>query len=101
MANDNHANYARIGGFIILGIVLILVTLVWLGGAGGNKNEFYAETFFSNDVSGLDVGSAVNLRGVRVGSVKRISFIGAVYDGQAPLPREPLGESRADVGEVR
>lgn len=80
MANDNHANYARIGGFIILGIVLILVTLVWLGGAGGNKNEFYAETFFSNDVSGLDVGSAVNLRGVRVGSVKRISFIGAVYD---------------------
>ena len=80
MANDNHANYAKIGGFIILGIVLILVTLVWLGGFGGNKNEFYAETFFSNAVSGLDVGSAVNLRGVRVGSVKRISFIGAVYD---------------------
>ena len=80
MANDNHANYARIGSFIIFGLVLILVTLVWLGGAGGNKNEIMAETFFPNDVSGLDVGSAVNLRGVRVGSVKRISFIGAVYD---------------------
>ena len=80
MANDNHANYARIGSFIILGLVLILVTLVWLGGAGGNQNEIMAETFFTNDVSGLDVGSAVNLRGVRVGSVKRISFIGAVYD---------------------
>ena len=80
MANDNHANYARIGGFIIFGIVLILITLAWLGGAGGKKNEFLAETFFSNDVSGLDVGSAVNLRGVRVGSVKRISFLGAVYD---------------------
>ena len=80
MANDNHANYARIGSFIIFGIVLILITLAWLGGAGGKQNEFLAETFFSNDVSGLDVGSAVNLRGVRVGSVKRISFIGAVYD---------------------
>ena len=80
MANDNHANYARIGSFIILGLVLILVTLIWLGGVGGNKNVFYAETFFSNPVSGLDVGSAVNLRGVRVGSVKRISFVGAVYD---------------------
>jgi ABC-type transporter Mla subunit MlaD len=80
MANDNHANYARIGGFILFGTALILITLAWLGGAGGKQNEFLAETFFSNDVSGLDVGSAVNLRGVRVGSVKRISFLGAVYD---------------------
>ena len=84
MANDNQANYARIGFFIIVGIALILTTLVWLGGFGGNKNEFLVETFFSNPVSGLDVGSAVNLRGVRVGSVKRISFVGAEYDVTMP-----------------
>lgn len=80
MANDNQANYARIGVFIIVGVALIVATLVWLGGFGNNKNEFLVETFFSNPVSGLDVGSAVNLRGVRVGSVKRISFVGAEYD---------------------
>lgn len=90
MANDNHANYARIGGFIIFGSVLILITLAWLGGAGGKQNEFLAETFFSDDVSGLDVGSAVNLRGVRVGSVKRISFIGAVYDGASHEDRRKI-----------
>ena len=90
MGNDNHANYARIGGFIIFGSVLILITLAWLGGAGGKQNEFLAETFFSNDVSGLDVGSAVNLRGVRVGSVKRISFIGAVYDGASHEDRRKI-----------
>lgn len=84
MASDNQANYARIGFFIIIGIVLILVTLVWLGGFGGNKNEMLAETYFPNDVSGLDVGSTVNLRGVRVGSVKRISFVGAEYDVAKP-----------------
>ena len=30
-------------------------------------------------MSGLDIGSSVNFRGVRVGSVRRISFIGAEY----------------------
>lgn len=84
MANDNQANYARIGFFIIVGIALILGTLVWLGGFGANKNEFLVETYFPNDVSGLDVGSSVNFRGVRVGSVKRISFIGAEYDVTVP-----------------
>lgn len=84
MANDNQANYARIGGFIIAGIVLIIGTLVWLGGVGGKDSEFHVETFFPNDVTGLDVGSAVNFRGVRMGSVKQISFVGAEYDVTVP-----------------
>jgi hypothetical protein len=53
---------------------------VYLGGFGAAQHEFTAETYFSYPVSGLDVGSAVNFRGVRVGSVRRISFIGAEYD---------------------
>ena len=84
MANDNEANFAKIGVFILAGIVLIAGTLVYLGGAGGEKREYLVETYFSNDVSGLDVGSAVNFRGVRVGTVKDISFIGAEYDNVSP-----------------
>ena len=79
MANDNQASYAKIGFFIVAGVALIAGTLVYLGGAKAKSDEFYAETFFSESVSGLDVGSAVNLRGVRVGSVRRISFIGSEY----------------------
>ena len=79
MAHDNQASYARIGFFIVFGLALIAGTLVRLGGAGTENFEFPAETFFSDTVSGLSVGSPVNLRGVRVGSVKRISFIGAEY----------------------
>ena len=75
MASDNQANYARIGGFIIVGIALIVATLVWFGGVSGKDSEFLVETYFPNDVTGLDVGSTVNFRGVRMGSVKRISFV--------------------------
>jgi hypothetical protein len=84
MANDNEANFAKIGVFILAGVALIAGTLVYLGGAGGEKREYLVETYFSNDVSGLDVGSAVNFRGVRVGAVKDISFIGAEYDNVSP-----------------
>ncbi len=72
-------NYSRLGAFIVLAGALIVASLVWFGGVGGNKHEFYAETYFENPVSGLDVGSSVNFRGVKLGSVKRISFIGAEY----------------------
>ncbi len=80
MASDNQASYSKIGMFIVAGVALIVGTLVYLGGAGNNKDVFYAETHFTNPVSGLDVGSAVNLRGVRVGIVKKISFIGSEYE---------------------
>lgn len=84
MAKDNEANFAKIGAFILFGTLLIAGTLVYLGSVGGEKREYLVETYFPNDVSGLDVGSAVNFRGVRVGSVKEISFIGAKYDNVSP-----------------
>ena len=80
MAADNHPNYAKIGFFILAGVALVVGTLIYLGGFGAAQHEFIAETHFSYPVSGLDVGSAVNFRGVRVGSVRRISFVGAEYD---------------------
>ena len=80
MANDNEASFAKIGAFILFGIALIAGVLVYLGGVGGQEREYLVETYFSNDVSGLDVGSAVNFRGVRIGAVKDISFIGVEYE---------------------
>ena len=84
MANDNEANFAKIGAFILFGVVLIAGVLVYLGGVGGKKREVLVETYFPNDVSGLDVGSAVNFRGVRIGAVKEISFIGVEYEKMPP-----------------
>ena len=87
MSDSAQANFAKIGFFIIFGIALITGTLIYLGGLGSQQNEFIGETFFSDPVSGLDVGSSVNFRGVRVGSVRRISFIGAEY-GESADPED-------------
>ena len=91
MAAENQPNYAKIGFFILTGAALVVGTLVYLGGFGNAQHEFLAETHFSYPVSGLDVGSAVNFRGVRVGSVRKISFIGAEYDEIGnPLDRRQI-----------
>ena len=80
MANDNHASYSRIGFIVLLGIAAIIGTLVYLGGFGSKKNILMAETYFATQVTGLSVGSAVEFRGVKVGSVSDITFIGSEYE---------------------
>lgn len=81
---NNEANFARIGAFILFGLALIIGTLMYLGGMGGREKRFYVETYFPTSVSGLDVGSEVNYRGVKLGSVEKISFIAAEYDDVPP-----------------
>jgi paraquat-inducible protein B len=91
LSKASEASYAKIGFFIMLGVALAAGVLVYIGGVGAKNSEFIVETFFSDPVSGLDVGSSVNLRGVRVGSVKRISFIGAEYGASAaPADRQKI-----------
>ena len=76
----NQANYSKIGFAVVAGAAAIVLTLVYLGGALGKGEVVYAETYSDAPVSGLSVGSDVNLRGVKVGEVKEISFIGSEYD---------------------
>ena len=80
MANDNHASYAKIGLTIIIGVVAIVLTLVYLGGVRGRGDEFLVETYYDKPVSGLSVGSPVNFRGVKVGEVREVSFVGGHYE---------------------
>lgn len=80
MSRSNHPNYAKIGLVILLGAAAVFGTLVYLGGAGSGENLIYAETYSDNPVSGLSVGSEVNFRGVKVGEVKGITFVGQEYD---------------------
>jgi len=82
MANDNHASYARIGFAILAGTAATVVTLAYLGGLRGHRNEIFVETYSDREVSGLSVGSAVNFRGVKIGEVREIDFVGNRYEAK-------------------
>ena len=79
MASDNHASYTRIGLTVVIGAVAIVGSLIYLGGMRGRDSEVFAETYYDKSVSGLSVGSAVNFRGVKLGEVREISFVGSKY----------------------
>jgi ABC-type transporter Mla subunit MlaD len=59
-----------VGAFVVAGMVIGLVALIWLGMADwfAPKNRFV--TYFDSSVQGLNIGSSVKFRGVDVGKVK-------------------------------
>ena len=87
MAEENRASYARIGFTVVLGAVAAVGALVYLGGMRGGRDLIYGETYFEKSVSGLSVGSPVNFRGVKVGEVSEIGFVGDRYQVDSPGER--------------
>ena len=71
-----NSNYTwKLGMFIILGVVLFMVSIYFIG---NNKNlfssTFQLKSYFKN-VSGLKEGNNVRFSGINVGTVKDIEFI--------------------------
>ena len=87
MDRDNHASCAKVGFTVVAGFAAVVAALLYFGGIGRGGGEFLAETYYNASVSGLSVGSEVNFRGVAVGAVKSISFIGADYPDAADADR--------------
>ena len=79
MASDNHASYTRIGLTVVIGVAAIVGSLIYLGGMRGRDREILVETYYDKPVAGLSVGSVVNFRGVKIGEVREISFVGNKY----------------------
>ncbi len=82
MAHDNQAHYAKIGFTIVFGICAIVATLIYLGGIRGRRDVVLVEVYYNKPVTGLSVGSTVNFRGMKVGEVREVSFVGSHYDVQ-------------------
>jgi len=66
------SNAKMIGGFVIGAIALVIVGLLAFGGGQFLQPKGKAVLFFQGSLAGLDVGSPVTFRGVKVGSVTGI-----------------------------
>lgn len=86
--------YFAIGLFVLLGFLLLAAGCILFGGSGLFTRKVYFETYFATSVQGMDVGSPVKLRGVRVGTVEEIGFTRSLYAGQLP-ETAPVEDLRA------
>jgi len=75
-----HTNYFKLGLFIIGATTLLLMALVFFGLGALTKHKIKLETYFDESVQGLDVGSPLKFKGVKIGSVERIRFAYNKYD---------------------
>jgi ABC-type transporter Mla subunit MlaD len=72
-------NYFKIGAFILSALAMVVIGIVVLGGGKWLKKTTYWETYFDESVQGLAVGAPIKYRGVQVGTVKEIDFVGNKY----------------------
>lgn len=65
----------QVGIFVLGGIAMVIVTLIWLGVSRDTKKVKTHVTYFDEAVVGLDVQSPVRFNGVGVGKVKEIHIV--------------------------
>jgi phospholipid/cholesterol/gamma-HCH transport system substrate-binding protein len=69
-----HTNYLAVGFFLLLGVIVTVILVVWLGRAGDTTARAQYAVQIDREVNGLSNGSAVRFLGVNVGSVVSISL---------------------------
>jgi ABC-type transporter Mla subunit MlaD len=74
-----NTNYFKLGLFVILSFGLAVGFLIAFGAGQFMTKEMLAESSFDESVQGLDVGSEVKYKGVRIGTVKSITTPAKVY----------------------
>ena len=73
-----------VGAFVLGAIALVLVAIVFLSSGGWFQDRNRFVVFFPGSVKGLQRGSEVTFRGVRVGEVIEVSAF------QTGIPDDPI-----------
>ncbi len=76
----NEARYFRVGLLVFVGILSVLVMALVFAGGNLFAERVVFESYFDEAVTGLEVGSAVKLRGVQIGTVSSIRLADEVYE---------------------
>lgn len=67
---ESRANYAVIGGFVLVMLTIGLAFLGWLSNAGQSQRQAEVRVVFSGAVTGLSTGSSVLFNGIKIGEVR-------------------------------
>ncbi len=86
-------NHWKLGLFVVLGVVLTLFALVWLGAETMRREQVRYVSYFDESVQGVSVGAPIQFRGVRVGHVSEIDI--------APDHRHVAIESALSIEDLR
>ena len=90
-------NNFKLGLFTLGGVIILIVAVLTFGARNYFEPNTLFETYFAGDVTGLAVGSTVELRGVRVGRVKKINFSWVEYEDTDPSYIVVVFEMRNDI----
>lgn len=97
---------ARVGTFVIIGLVALGAVVFFLGGERGAFSRYNTYTASFGSIEGLKPGSPVRLAGVEVGTVKAIRFFDNLEDQrvqvefqvQAKFADRIRADSKASIG---
>jgi paraquat-inducible protein B len=64
----------KVGLLVVGAVILLLLTVIWLGTGEVWEERIICVTYFSESVVGLDEGSLVRFRGIPFGRISRISI---------------------------
>lgn len=76
------AHYFKIGMFVLSATALAVLGIIVLGAGALFEHPIMMETFIDESVQGLEVGSPIKFRGVKIGTVKQIDFVGHRYQSE-------------------
>jgi paraquat-inducible protein B len=83
---SRQANTKLIGGFVVSAVALITATVIIFGGGKFLSERKKFILFFGGSVKGLSIGSAVDFRGVRIGSVVDVNLVIDLDDESFKIP---------------
>ena len=88
---ETRASHVLIGAFTLTIIVLAVVSILWLGKLSLDREWAWYDVIFTEAVTGLTTGGAVQYSGIQIGEVRRLSL--AVDD-----PRKVVARIRVSAG---
>lgn len=71
---ETRAHYILVGLATLAAVTAAMLFMLWMSGAGAQREVQYFEVLFNEPVSGLSEGSPVQYSGIRVGEVERLSL---------------------------